>query len=148
LETYPRPKTGVARRAKLWRETIAAIKAANKVRPAPNDPADENFVFLTKMGNAWSKQTAGNNPVSLMFKRLLQDQGLHRPGVGFYSLQRTFETVAGDTLDQPTVDLVMGHTPHANDMSTRYRQRISDERVVAVCEHVRKWLFAKKRKAK
>ena len=76
-----------------------------------------------------------------MFKKLLKEEELYRPGVGFYSLRRTFETVAGETLDQPAVDLVMGHTPNANDMAARYRQRIGDERLEAVAEHVRKWLF-------
>lgn len=82
-----------------------------------------------------------------MFKRLLQDQGVYRAGIGFYSLRRTFETVAGDTLDQVAVDFVMGHIPHANDMSARYRQRVGDERLEAVAEHVRKWLFPPKKKA-
>jgi hypothetical protein len=34
---FPRPKTGVARRAKLWPETVEALKAAIAVRPAPRD---------------------------------------------------------------------------------------------------------------
>jgi hypothetical protein len=139
---FPRPKTGVPRRAKLWSETIAAIELVLKKRPEPKDPADADFVFVTKMKSSWAKETAGNNPVSLMFKKLLKDEELYRPGVGFYSLRRTFETVAGETLDQPAVDLVMGHTPHANDMAARYRQRIGDERLEKVAEHVRKWLFS------
>jgi hypothetical protein len=100
------------------------------------------WFFVTKVGNSWAKETVGNNPVSLMFKRLLQSEKLYRLGIGFYSLRRTFETVAGETLDQPAVDVVMGHTPHANDMSARYRQRVGDERLKAVAEHVRKWMFA------
>jgi hypothetical protein len=99
------------------------------------------------VGNSWAKETAGNNPVSLIFKRLLQSEKLYRLGIGFYSLRRTLETVAGETLDQPAVDVVMGHTPHANDMSARYRQRVGDERLEAVAEHVRVWLFANPVKA-
>ena len=45
-----------------------------------------------------------------MFKELLKEEELYRPGIGFYSLWRTFETVAGETLDQPAVDLVISHT--------------------------------------
>jgi len=138
---FPRPKTGVPRRAKLWPETIDAIKTVLKKRPEPKDPDDADYVFVTKMKHSWAKETAGNNPVSLMFKKLLKEEELYRPGVGFYSLRRTFETVAGETLDQPAIDLVMGHTPHANDMSARYRQRVNDERLEMVAEHVRKWLF-------
>jgi hypothetical protein len=41
--------------------------------------------------------------------------------------------------DQPAVDHIMGHeSPH---MSTVYRERISDERLKAVTDHVRGWLF-------
>ncbi len=138
---FPRPKTGVPRRAKLWPETIEAIKVVLSKRPEPKDPDDADYVFVTKMKSSWAKETAGNNPLSLMFKKLLKEEELYRPGVGFYSLRRTFETVAGETLDQPAVDLVMGHTPNANDMAARYRQRIGDERLEAVAEHVRKWLF-------
>ena len=50
-------------------------------------------------------------------------------------------------MDQPAVDLVMGHTPHANDMAARYRQRVSDDRLEAVAEHVREWLFGKAKTA-
>jgi hypothetical protein len=36
-------------------------------------------------------------------------------------------------------DFIMGHEiPH---MSSVYRERISDERLRAVAEHVRRWLF-------
>ena len=37
----------------------------------------------------------------------------------------------------------MGHSPAANDMAAVYRQRVTDERLKAVTDHVRKWLFAK-----
>ncbi len=138
---YPRPKTGVPRRAKLWPETIAALETVLGKRPQPKDPEDADLVFITKMGHGWSKTKAGNNPVSFMFKKLLKACDLYRPRVGFYSLRRTFETVAGETLDQPVVDLVMGHIPHANDMAARYRQRINDDRLERVAEHVREWIF-------
>ena len=103
---FPRPKTGVPRRAKLWPEMIDAIELVLKKRPEPKDPDDADYVFVTKMKSSWAKETAGNNPVSLMFKKLLKEEELYRPGIGIYSLRRTFETVAGETLDQPAVDLV------------------------------------------
>lgn len=143
--TYARPKTGVSRRAKLWPETIEALKASLEKRPEPNDEDDAPLFFITKYHNSWSKNTTGN-PVSLVFRRLLDDCDLHRSGLGFYSLRRSFETVAGATLDQPAVDLVMGHTPLGSDMAARYRQRVGDDRVEVVCEHVRKWLFPPKKK--
>jgi integrase len=143
--SYARPKTGMARRAKLWPETVAALKDSLKKRFEPKSEEDEQYFFITKYKNSWSKNTTGN-PVSLVFRRLLEDCGLHRSGLGFYSLRRTFETIAGETLDQPAVDLVMGHTPLAGDMAARYRQRIGDDRLEAVAEHVRKWMFPPKKK--
>lgn len=140
---FPRPKTGIVRRAKLWPETVDALTEAIAKRPKPKDPADDGLVFVTRLGNPWGKVKAGNNPVSLVFKRLLLDNEIWRPGLGFYSLRRSFETVAGATADQVAVDAVMGHAPDTNDMAARYRQGVADDRLERVAEHVRQWLFAK-----
>jgi len=43
--------------------------------------------------------------------------------------------------DLAAVAAIMGHSPHVNDMSAIYRQRIDDTRLVAVVQHVRQWLF-------
>ena len=66
----------------------------------------------------------------------------HRPGLGFYALRHVFETVAGDSRDQVAVDAIMGHA--RDDMASVYRERIDDSRLLAVTEHVRKWLFGSK----
>jgi integrase len=139
--SYARPKTGITRRAKLWPETIAALKNAIADRPAPKERAHAGLVFLTTRGAPWAKGQAGNDPVGGEFKKLLVDLNFHRDGIGFYSLRRTFETVAGDSLDQIAVDVVMGHSPAANDMAAVYRQRVNDQRLVVVAEYVRLWLF-------
>jgi hypothetical protein len=48
--------------------------------------------------------------------------------------------VADEAKDPVAADFIMGHeTPH---MSSAYRETISDARLRAVAEHVRKWLFA------
>ena len=63
-----------------------------------------------------------------------------RKGLGFYTLRHSFRTVADEAKDQPAADFIMGHeVPH---MSSVYRETISDERLKAVTDHVRKWLFA------
>ncbi len=68
--------------------------------------------------------------MGLEFKKLLKELEFHRAGIGFYSLRRTFETQAGDTLDQPAVDVVMGHTPAQNDMSGGLSPgRVNDDRL-------------------
>jgi hypothetical protein len=56
-------------------------------------------------------------------------------------LRHTFETIGGESRDQPAVDHIMGHAPQANDMSAVYREKISDERLRAVVQRVHTWLF-------
>ena len=58
---------------------------------------------------------------------------------GFYSLRHCFETIAGETTDQVCVNSIMGHVD--NSMASVYRERISDERLRAVVETVRAWLW-------
>jgi integrase len=140
---YPRPKTGVRRRAPLWPETVAAIGEALAARPAPKDQADAALVFITKYGLRWTKETR-DNPVSKEMAKLLKDVGIRRPGLNFYALRHTFETVGGEARDQPAVDLIMGHAEDSDNMAAVYRERISDERLKAVTDHVRTWLFAAK----
>ena len=142
---YPRPKTGIERRCPLWPETIAALQEALAIRPATTEPADDDIVFVTKYGARWSRTTdAGTNvdAISQEFRKLLKSVDIngHR---GFYGLRRSFETIAGDSRDQVAVDFVMGHSPDSNDMGAVYRDRLEDDRIVAVVEHVRAWLFPK-----
>ena len=64
-----------------------------------------------------------------------------RRGLNFYTIRHVFETQAGESRDQVAVDAIMGHAD--SSMAAAYRERISDERLVAVVEHVRnKWLFS------
>ncbi len=137
---YPRPKTGVDRRCPLWPETIKALKDAIAARPTPKDDVHAGLVFLTRCGEPWAKQTV-DNPVSKETAKLLKALGIQRPGLSFYALRHTFETIAGDSKDQVAVDAIMGHA--RDDMASRYRERIADDRLRAVSDHVRKWLFPK-----
>ena len=41
-----------------------------------------------------------------------------------------------------------GTLPESGDMAAVYRQRIDDERLKAVAQHVRNWLFSAKEKGK
>jgi integrase len=131
---YPRPKTGVDRRAYLWPETAEALREVIATR------ADDGLVFVTNRGNSFNKEIA-DNPIAKEFGKLMRSAGIDRPGVGFYGLRRTFETIGGDTADQVAVDYIMGHAPANDDMAAVYRQRINDERLQAVATHVRSWLF-------
>jgi integrase len=135
---FPRPKTGIDRRCPLWPETVAALQEAIGSRPSPKNTKDAELVFVTKYGQKWSKDTKAN-PISAEFRKLLVKLGLHRNGSGFYALRHTTETIGGDSRDQMAVDFIMGHS--RNDMASAYRERIDDARLLAVTEHVRKWLF-------
>jgi integrase len=136
---FPRPKTGIERRCPLWPETVQAIHEALTVRPAPKDPEDAGLAFLTAQGRPWHKDDA-SSPLCYKVGVLLRKLGINgRKGLGIYTLRHVFETVGGEAKDQPALDHLMGHS--RDDMATVYRERISDERLRAVAEHVRAWLF-------
>lgn len=135
---HPRPKTGIQRRCPLWPETVAAIREALAVRPSPKDLADDQLLFITARGQSWVKETS-DCPLAKEFAKVLHKLGLHRRGRGFYALRHTLETIGGEALDQVAVDHIMGHA--REDMASVYRERISDERLLAVTDHVRRWLF-------
>lgn len=135
---YARRKTGVARRIPLWPETVAALRVAIDKRPEPTRRADAALIFLWSDGR--------KNYVSHNCRRVAVefDEALAQAKVDdrtFYDLRRTFQTVAEGTYDLPAVAAVMGHIAAAGDMSSIYRQRIDDERLRRVVNHVRTWLF-------
>jgi integrase len=145
--TYPRPKTEMERRAKLWPETIKAVGEAVAERPSPKDRADAGLVFITKYGHRWVRSRARDkktavpiDAITLEFNKLLDQLGLKRKGVGFYSLRHSFRTAADGAGDQRAVDYVMGHVPQ--HISGDYVERIEDERLEAISAHVHKWVQA------
>jgi integrase len=135
---FPRPKTGVPRRCVLWPETVQALRAHLAERTEPKDRADARLVFVTRHGWPWVKSDS-TGPLTKETGKLLKQLGIngHR---NFYTLRHTFRTVADEARDQPAADYIMGH--EVAHMSSVYRERISDERLKAVTEHVRKWLFS------
>jgi integrase len=135
---YPRAKTGIPRRCPLWPETVEAIREALAKRPAPKSPDHDGLVFVTKYGLPWTKDDS-SGPVTQEMRKLLRKLGIngHR---NFYTLRHTFRTIADEAKDQPAADYIMGHeVPH---MSSVYRETISNERLKAVADHVRMWLFS------
>lgn len=133
---FPREKTATERRFPLWPETIEAIQDSLAKRPEPK-PGHERYVFLTRKRQCWSKEdTAGT--LSREFVKLLKRTGTYRPGLGFYSLRRTFQAI-GEEAGETATRCIMGHVD--DSMSARYRQRLSDDRLRAVTDRVRRWLF-------
>ena len=139
---YPRQKTGVPRRIPLWPETVAALREALQTRPKPKLETDRHLVFITKYGYRWVRTNENGTSIDSVgweFRKLLQRLELKRPRISFYAMRHTFETIGGDAKDQIAVDHIMGHA--RDDMASVYRERIGDERLRAVVEHVRGWLF-------
>ncbi len=139
---YPRPKTGINRRCKLWPETVRALRAALKVRPEPRTPRAEKLVFLAP-GGAPYNGSGGEKESGIgdMFRHLLRRLGLKRPGLSYYACRHTFATIAGGCRDQVAVNAIMGHVD--NTQAAAYREGIEDGRLVAVASHVRRWLYGK-----
>jgi integrase len=138
---HPRPKTGIERKAKLWPETIQALQHVLDNR---KEPAQEHarLVFITKYGKPWANGSYGTALTHEMDK-LLRALKLKRPGMSFYTLRHVFATIGADACDQVAVNQVMGHADAS--VVGMYRERIADERLVAVAEHVRRWLFAEEK---
>ncbi len=139
MVTYPRPKTGIDRRCPLWPETVEALREATAKRPEAKRKEHAALVFITKRGFAWHKEDYPDSPITKEMAKLLKELDIngHR---NFYTLRHTFRTVADESKDQPAVDHIMGHeSPH---MASVYRERIGDERLKAVTEHVRQWAFS------
>jgi len=136
---FPRPKTEVERRCPLWPETIAAIKEyADKHRPKPSDRKHRNRIFITKRGNSYAKGST-DNPITKEFRKLLDKTEIYRPGLSFYAIRHTMETVGGDLGDQVAVNYIMGHVD--SSMAGNYRQSVFEDRLKKVTNHVHAWLF-------
>jgi len=140
---FARKKTGVPRRIPLWPETVAAIREWLPERPKAKDPADAGLLFLTCRGARWckvSEKGAPKDAIAQEFGKVVRKLGLKRSRLSFYGLRHGFETIAGETADQVAVDAVMGHVP--SGMAGVYCERIGDDRLRRVVEHVWAWLFA------
>lgn len=150
---FPRPKTAVQRRIPLWPETLKALREAIQERPKPKDDEDANLCFLTREGRRvvrmqphktekgkWTRRDSLGD----RFNRLLKKLEINgRKRLGFYTVRHVHATVAGESKDQVACDHIMGHADQS--MAARYREDISDERLKAVCKHVRKWLWPKRK---
>jgi len=142
----PREKTGIPRKFRLWDETVQAIRSAMRKRPIAKNDADDPLCFLTSHGKpVWweaikpSGETYSCDSLAKAFLKLCETCKITRAGRGFYSLRRTFETVAGASKDQVAVDYVMGHID--DSMAAIYRQGIDDKRLIDVGQYVHSWLY-------
>ncbi len=131
----PRSKTGIMRRCWLWPETRQAITGAIQARPEPKDATLSEVLFITKYGRDWTHQGA----LSSEFAKLAKRVGIVGKGKTHYTLRHVFQTVGDETRDFVAVSAIMGHA--SGSISDHYRERIGDDRLRAVSEHVRGWLL-------
>jgi integrase len=138
---YPRPKTGIPRRCPLWTETVAALREAIADQPESGDDDACGLVFRTERGTAYIcvSGTGRVDNVSISFRTLMRTAGLHRDGLGFYTLRHVHRSIADAARDSVACDIIMGHSDPS--MAGHYRERVEDDRLRAVVDHVRRWLF-------
>ena len=142
--TFPRPKTAVLRRCPLWPETIEAVRVAIAKRPKAKRDEFAERAFLTRCGVPFVRSgSVGSviDGVAQQFRKLLVELELAGNRRAFYALRHTFETIGGGSRDQIATSYIMGHAPHSSDMSAVYRESIEDDRLQAVANHVRGWLW-------
>ncbi len=153
--TFPRPKTGVPRRAKLWAETVAAIREYLKERPTPRNPDDAALLFLTSTGRRFVRDVMGEaddddddgnakwktrtDIIGAQFKRLLKSLKIAGRR-GFYAIRHSYQLAAEGSMDLPAVMHTMGHRDQS--ISARYRGTIPDVRLERVAAAVHTWIFS------
>ena len=74
-------------------------------------------------------------------QRAMKKAGVVLPGLGFYGLRSSFETIGSETGNQVAVDHIMGHAPLSSDMGAVYRKHVADDALLQVTAYVRKWLW-------
>lgn len=135
-----RKKTGVTRRAPLWKETEEALNKAIA-------ETDKEFPYV--FANGSRKKISDRYYVTWLFTKLCERAKVE--GRTFYDLRRSFQTRAENeagTVDTAAIRCIMGHVASSSDMSSVYRQFVSDDRLRAVTDAVRKWLWPRKGGAK
>lgn len=139
---HARRKTGVMRRCPLWAETIDALRDVHHEKADAKEQGAEDLVFLTRQGFPYDRRQFSS--IAQEFRKITEQAGCYRSGVGFYALRHVFETIGGNSKDQVAVDHIMGHK--RNDMASVYRTRVEDDRLLAVTDHIHAWLFDEKPK--
>ena len=132
---FPRGKTGVERRVKLWPETSRALAAWRKESP------ESEYVVCDRFGNQVGASGA-NSPIANQFAAMTKDSNIERNGRGFYTLRHTFRTIADGAKDSNAIRRCMGHTLQGIDAD--YLEHIEDDRIQAVVDFVHQWMFPKK----
>lgn len=136
---FPRAKTFVDRRLKLWPETVAAVQTYIKTRPAASLSKDDGFLFVTRWGNPWRSYT-----VCQEFEKVRELAKIEQGAFSWF--RHTVQTIGERTGDIVAVRAVMGHVDES--ISAEYREGLEDSRLIAVADVIWEWLEAVKPKRK
>lgn len=131
---YRRGKTGILRQVCLWPETVDALRLIRYPETTQRKPPEDGTVFLTRQGHRLingRKDATANN-----FFKLCENVEVECHG--FYSLRRTFRTIADATGDSRAIARIMGH--EIGDVADIYVQDITFDRLERVTNHVREAL--------
>lgn len=138
---FPRGKTAITRRCPLWPETIQALDEWLSSKQRLKYETD--LVFITERGRpVCGYDTSRSDAVGGAFNKLLTKLEMKHPGVNFYALRKTFNTVAESSKDFPAVRIITGHADQSVDVPSLYREHVEDSRLIAVSNHVRQWIFS------
>ena len=114
------------------------IEGGNGNPTKPKSDADSQLVFISDQGHRWVRCRENGTWIDLIggeFRQLVLKCGVTGTGKSFYSLRRTFRTIADAAGDQPAAVFIMGHADSDDDMSATYRQGIDDKRLKAVSQY-------------
>lgn len=135
---FPRGKTGIQRRSKLWPETVEAVRDyIDSGRPKAESAETAEMVFVTRYLRPWSRSALSHE-----FGKVCTAAKLEFGSPEWCC--KTCQTVGEESLDFVAVSRIMGHADQS--ISGHYRERVTDARLQAVADHMRKWLFGAKRK--
>ena len=138
---HVRHKKGFLRRASLWTETLDAIEAMPRHRPVA---AARGLLFTTMNGRPYTP--AGDNGLAQSFKRLMDKHGIDLKGSSFGKLRHTHRSIASGAQDAVASRLTMGHQLGDTVSEDTYirgaAEGMYDDRLKAVADHVRAWLFS------
>ena len=134
---FARSKTGIDRKIPMWPETVSAIKDMLTTRPKAK-PGCKRYLLLSRAGRSYLSMDSGKQ-IGNKFARLAKKAGI--VGRQFYDCRRTFQTIGEESRDLAAVQSIMGHAARGDDMSSVYRQRVSDDRLIAVTNTVHDWLY-------
>jgi len=133
---YARTKTGAPRLAWLWPETRAAWKKYLAGRPEPAKPEFAGLFFLTRFGLPYVR--AGKDQIGMQYQRLLRMMRQKRARRSFYSLRRTYRSIACEIGKELIIDYSMGHVGDDSDMARVYTVTEQRTELKRIAQYVRR----------